>query len=223
MEYMLHISQKEALTSSGPDGDKEDKDLLAALEASMMDETFPFNQNISMDMADTETELNRDDLITDTERKNGPVSDNDNVGTGMCKTPARKRSFRELGGGGFVHSGGDAGGAADIEGDVNDLVETERNKLEQTMDSRQFGKKTYSKAVKGMEGDDQEVRLHRPTTKEEEEADLQRALELSTLEVENNLVEDLSSNQIQWAMEDTENNNEEVSSSTSPVPGQPEH
>merc|ERR1719186_1595564 len=59
-------------------------------------------------------------------------------------------------------------------------------------------RKTYSKAVKGKKGDQQESRLQRPATKEEEDADLQRALELSTQEVEETLVEDTSSNQFQW-------------------------
>merc|ERR1712096_195973 len=52
--------------------------------------------------------------------------------------------------------------------------------------------------------------------------------ELSTREAEKTLVEDTSSNQFQWAMEDNENNNsEEANCSTTPfpgtVPGLPEH
>jgi len=220
MEYLMYISQKEALTSSGPDGGQEDKDLLAALEASMMDDTF--NQIINM--ADTEVEPNRGDLDTDTEQKTGPIDEN--VGTGICKTPARKRSFGQLGSGVFVRSGGNDEEVADSE--IIFKNETEYDKLEQTMGFKQFGRKTYSKAVKGKEGDQQESRLQRPATKEEEDADLQRALELSTREAEKTLVEDTSSNQFQWAMEDNENNNsEEANCSTTPfpgpVPGLPEH
>eukprot|EP00092_Neocalanus_flemingeri_P028179 GFUD01030602.1.p1 GENE.GFUD01030602.1~~GFUD01030602.1.p1 ORF type:complete len:750 (+),score=252.90 GFUD01030602.1:423-2672(+) len=216
-EYLLHLSEKEALTSGGGEGDQEDKDLAAALEASMREETF----NQIMSMTDPTPEAGSDEA---TDTKLGAIGVGDNiVGTDLRRTPARKRSFGQLGGGVFTKSGGN-GETTVSKDDSKEEVKTDHDELEQPMGFHQSDRQTYSKAVKGNgDLDPQENTLRRPETKEEEEADFQRALELSAME-NVNTTEDIATSQFQWAMEDTENNNsEDVSSSLVTVPGQPEH
>ena len=91
-----------------------------------------------------------------------------------CRTPSRKRNYGQLTGGEEWHSGaGDGQGGDYAQG---------HSRQEETTTS-------YSKVVKGKSssfscaGDRQDISSLRPVSREQEEADLRRALELSTQEV----------------------------------------
>ena len=90
-----------------------------------------------------------------------------------CRTPSRKRNYGQLTGGEEWHSGaGDGQGGDYAQG---------HSRQEETTTS-------YSKVVKGKissfscAGDKQDMSSLRPVSREQEEADLRRALELSTQE-----------------------------------------
>jgi hypothetical protein len=190
LQYLLFLSEKEALVIKNAGGDDDDEDLKTALEASMRDE--PNNQ-------------------TDSGQCEDATSDKMIYSGSHCRTPARKRSYGQLGGGVFSHSDGEKLSKAMDYCDKREVNPTSGN-------GGKVSKKTYSKAV--IAGKDKTAVL-RPTSMQQEEDDLKRALELSKQELEKTLQEDTLDNQFQRAMEDTENNNmEEVANS---IPNKPEH
>lgn len=171
-EYMLYISQKEAHASEKA-GEDIDEDLKAALEASMRDDTF--NQIMTL--------AGETDQWVDAGQEN-------------CRTPSRKRNYRQ-----FNSDGG--------QGDEDGVYYSSGIRGEKT---------TYSKVVEGKASSSSS--LPRPTTKEQEEEDLRRALELSTQEsgFVDNAVD-------QMEVDDNENNNNMMveQDMPTPTPGLPEH
>jgi len=174
LEYMLFVSQKEAYANEKAGDEDVDDDLKAALEASMRDETF--NQVLTLA---------------------GEASDQwADVSQESCRTPSRKRNYRQ-----FNSDGGD------VRGDHDGVNYTSGAKEE----------KTYSKVVEGNVSSN--LYVPRPTTKEQEEEDLRRALELSTQEsgFGDNAMD-------QMEVDDNENNNNNTMvEQDMPTTGLPEH
>jgi ubiquitin carboxyl-terminal hydrolase 26/29/37 len=175
-EYMLYVSRKEAVDNQmNRSGADEDADLKAALEASM-----------------------REDHFNHSDQSGG--FDNVMSGGFPASTSARKRSYGQLGGGLFTHGDGDRSREKINKAmDYMDLKENdaakERAKVHKTTNPRSRVRSSPRKK--------QEAKVPRPKSKDQEEADLQRALDLSRQEHES-VLEDTT---FEWAMEDVENNN----------------
>ena len=128
-----------------------------------------------------------------------------------CRTPTRKRNFGQLTGGEEWHS--DAGGDGQL--DLAPTTSVDHRSQEETTTR-------YSKVVRGKSSNlsADGLSMLRPTSKEQEEADLIRALELSAQEA--GTQEFANQMELDGDMDDLENNNnmEEMVMST---PGMPEH
>ena len=187
LEYLLHVSQVDALPRGGSGDDQEDKDIIAALDASMKDESF--NQIISM--TDVEFEPAQDSLSAKLDTAG------DRVKREMIRTPAKKRAFGQVGWVGEEAFENHRAGIIGIENKNNTEVKSEE-------------RRTYSRALKEKNSESpQEINIRHPKTKDEEEADLKEALERSILEDSMIIQEDVPINKFQWAIGDTENNNNE--------------
>eukprot|EP00092_Neocalanus_flemingeri_P037537 GFUD01040872.1.p1 GENE.GFUD01040872.1~~GFUD01040872.1.p1 ORF type:complete len:576 (+),score=166.05 GFUD01040872.1:60-1730(+) len=203
MEYMLHFSENDALAMTRQAGDEVDEDLKAALEASMREETPNQTHTLS---SETEPSIG----VSDTDPGESSKDSAKHVGQERRKTPARKRSFGQLGGG-VSTSGG--GGDSEKLYRALEYVASREVAQEPKRGVKQGGRKTYSKVLKGKERNDSPQKMRDysvcgPTSLQEEESDLKQALALSLLEAEMNQ-KDPSSDKLQGDLDDTDNNNSE--------------
>ena len=115
-------------------------------------------------------------------------------------TSARKRSYGQLGGGVFTHGDGDRSREKINKAmDYMDLKEKEAAKERAKVVKTNPRSRVRRSPRKKQEAEE----VHRPKSKDQEEADLQRALDLSRQEH----VSVLEDTKFEWAMEDVENNN----------------
>eukprot|EP00092_Neocalanus_flemingeri_P037536 GFUD01040871.1.p1 GENE.GFUD01040871.1~~GFUD01040871.1.p1 ORF type:complete len:583 (+),score=176.45 GFUD01040871.1:60-1751(+) len=221
MEYMLHFSENDALAMTRQARDEVDEDLKAALEASIREKTPKQTHTLS-----PETEPSRG--VSDTDPGESSKDSAKHVGQERRRTPARKRSFGQLGGGVFTSGGG---GDSDKLDRALEYVASREVAQEPKRGVKQGGRKTYSKVVKGKERNDSAQKMRDysvcgPTSPQEEESDLKQALALSMLESEMNQ-KDPSSDKLQGDLDDTDNNNSEEVTRTIPAdtatPGQAQH
>ena len=150
MEYMVHLSEKEAFKYDSSTllgmADDEDEDLKAALDASMREQSKQVQMENSI-------------------------------------TPSRKRSYGELAEVDGIGGSGDG-----------------RSPSSRFGQERHDNMSCYANAVKGKSSTDVDTSIRRPISKEQEESDLKKALELSTLDAGFVDIQDDK-------MEDMENNN----------------
>eukprot|EP00090_Calanus_glacialis_P004771 TRINITY_DN13579_c0_g1_i1.p1 TRINITY_DN13579_c0_g1~~TRINITY_DN13579_c0_g1_i1.p1 ORF type:complete len:874 (-),score=172.79 TRINITY_DN13579_c0_g1_i1:269-2890(-) len=235
-EYLLYISQKEALTSQGREtmyvNEYEDEDLKAALEASLLDVT--------------ENSVN----MFDNEQKETPDKTDSADSETVFKTPLRKRhhslsshngepsaKIGRHGGGVFTHSTESltTGKQEKINGTRRGDTPTpcERNAIGgDAPKAIEYFSSDETQSPK-VDHDDNKTKswknsFHRPVTKAEEEADMLRALELSTQDMGCGSDQEDLTDDSNIAMDDTKNSNEqEVADDNSSVietePGPPEH
>jgi len=233
-EYLLYISQKEALTSQGREtmfvNEDEDEDLKAALEASLLDVTE-----------------NSGNIFNSEQKENIDKTNSESV----FKTPLRKRHHSlsspikeplpKVGrhcGGVFTHStesltmgkGGEGNGGT-RRGDTP--TPCERNSISAgTPKASEYFKSDGTQSPKA-DGDNDKTKswkssFHRPVTKAEEEADMLRALELSTQDMGCSSDQEDMTDDTRITVEDTGNpTDKEVANDNSSVleiePGPPEH
>ena len=163
-EYLLYISQKEALTSNGREvvlvNEDEDEDLKAALEASLLDvANEATNNGYESDTEQKENKLSLPDFKTPPRKRHLSVTSSD-ADTG--DSPPHKTARHT--GGVFTHNTGS------LTRSVTPSPEKKSPVTSSSPDKKLSWKKNF----------------HRPETKDEEEADMQRALELSTQEISDN-------------------------------------
>ena len=165
-EYLLYISQKEALTSNGREAvlvnEDEDEDLKAALEASLLDVGSP-NPKESYEN-DKEEKENRFKTPT-RKRQHSSASD-------VGESPPPNKTARHTGGV-FTQSSEsllNRRGSATPTPTTTPPATTTSLPDSPVSDKKVSWKKSF----------------HRPVTKAEEEADMLRALELSTQDISNN-------------------------------------
>jgi len=236
-EYLLYISQKEALTSQGREtmfvNEDEDEDLKAALEASLLDVTE-----------------NSENVFDNEQKENFDKKDNSETEI-IFKTPMRKRHHSlsspmkepaaKVGrhsGGVFTHSTESLTTGRD--GEVNGGTRRgdtptpcERNAIgADAPKAIEYFNSEDTQSPKS-DSDDNKTKswknsFHRPVTKAEEEADMLRALELSTQDTGCSSDQEDLTDDTRIAMEDTENSNDKEgdddnSSVLETEPGPPEH
>jgi len=168
LEYMVHLSEKEAskFNSTVLDMVDEDEDMKIALEASMRESGSELSQQV--------------------------------IQMESCRTPSRKRGYGEL------TPEEDFVGVA---GDNNSHSSSRHGQ------GRHEKLPSYANAVKGDSPSNADTKIKGPASKEQEEADLKRALELSSLEASFLDIHDEN-------LDDVENNNNMMDVVTS---GLPEH
>ena len=202
LEYLLHVSQKEALSIGESGDDQEDKDIMAALDASMKEETF----NQIMSMTDAGFKQSQDSLPDKVD------TSGDRVKRDIIRTSAKKRTFGQVG---LVGEESFDNHSID-----NDIVN--QNIMLRPREGKTEGW-TYSRSLReNVLNDYQDSKPRQPRTKDDEEADLKEALKLSMQEDFVKMKENINLNKFQWAMEDIENNNhnDELNILSQ---GQPEH
>ena len=234
-EYLLYISQKEALTSQGREtmfvNEDEDEDLKAALEASLLDVTD--NSGNSFD--NNEQKENIDKTNSDVVFKT-PIRKRHHSLSSPIKEPSAKIGRHS--GGVFTHSTESLtlGKASQLNGGVkrgDTPTPCERNAISaETPKAIEYFNSDGSQSPKA-DRDGEKTKswknsFHRPVTKAEEEADMLRALELSTQDMGCSSDQEDMADDTRIAVEDTENSTDkempvDSSSVLETEPGLPEH
>lgn len=234
-EYLLYISQKEALTSQGREtmfvNEDEDEDLKAALEASLLDVTD--NSGNSFD--NNEQKENIDKTNSDVVFKT-PIRKRHHSLSSPIKEPSAKIGRHS--GGVFTHSTESLtlGKASQLNGGVkrgDTPTPCERNAISaETPKAIEYFNSDGSQSPKadhdGEKKKSWKNSFHRPVTKAEEEADMLRALELSTQDMGCSSDQEDMADDTRIAVEDTENSTDkempvDSSSVLETEPGLPEH
>ena len=234
-EYLLYISQKEALTSQGREtmfvNEDEDEDLKAALEASLLDVTD--NSGNSFD--NNEQKENIDKTNSDVVFKT-PIRKRHHSLSSPIKEPSAKIGRHS--GGVFTHSTESLtlGKASQLNGGVkrgDTPTPCERNAISaETPKAIECFNSDGSQSPKadhdGEKKKSWKNSFHRPVTKAEEEADMLRALELSTQDMGCSSDQEDMADDTRIAVEDTENSTDkempvDSSSVLETEPGLPEH
>jgi len=234
-EYLLYISQKEALTSQGREtmfvNEDEDEDLKAALEASLLDVTD--NSGNSFD--NNEQKENIDKTNSDVVFKT-PIRKRHHSLSSPIKEPSAKIGRHS--GGVFTHSTESLtlGKASQLNGGVkrgDTPTPCERNAISaETPKAIEYFNSDGSQSPKADRDGDKtkswKNSFHRPVTKAEEEADMLRALELSTQDMGCSSDQEDMADDTRIAVEDTENSTDkempvDSSSVLETEPGLPEH
>ena len=235
-EYLLYISQKEALTSQGREtmfvNEDEDEDLKAALEASLLDVTD--NSGNSFD--NNEQKENIDKTNSDVVFKT-PIRKRHHSLSSPIKEPSAKIGRHS--GGVFTHSTESLtlGKASQLNGGVkrgDTPTPCERNAISaETPKAIEYFNSDGSQSPKADRDGDNKTKswknsFHRPVTKAEEEADMLRALELSTQDMGCSSDQEDMADDTRIAVEDTENSTDkempvDSSSVLETEPGLPEH
>ena len=234
-EYLLYISQKEALTSQGREtmfvNEDEDEDLKAALEASLLDVTD--NSGNSFD--NNEQKENIDKTNSDVVFKT-PIRKRHHSLSSPMKEPSAKIGRHS--GGVFTHSTESLtlGKASQLNGGVkrgDTPTPCERNAISaETPKAIEYFNSDGSQSPKadhdGEKKKSWKNSFHRPVTKAEEEADMLRALELSTQDMGCSSDQEDMADDTRIAVEDTENSTDkempvDSSSVLETEPGLPEH
>ena len=234
-EYLLYISQKEALTSQGREtmfvNEDEDEDLKAALEASLLDVTD--NSGNSFD--NNEQKENIDKTNSDVVFKT-PIRKRHHSLSSPIKEPSAKIGRHS--GGVFTHSTESLtlGKASQLNGGVkrgDTPTPCERNAIgAETPKAIEYFNSDGSQSPKadhdGEKKKSWKNSFHRPVTKAEEEADMLRALELSTQDMGCSSDQEDMADDTRIAVEDTENSTDkempvDSSSVLETEPGLPEH
>jgi len=200
-EYLLYISQKEALTSNGRDvvlvNEDEDEDLKAALEASLLDvgDCNPGQSGYESDHEQKENVSSpaTGEFKTPPRKRHHSVTSSDAGETPPAKTPRLS--------GVFTHSSE----SLSKREATPTRTEPSNEKSSPSSEKKQSWKKSF----------------HRPETKAEEEADMLRALELSTQDLSSRF-DEAEEDAGQVVPESTEVNNDDCDDNEEVVTGPPE-
>ena len=207
-EYLLYISQKEAMTSTGREvvlvNEDEDEDLKAALEASLLDVG---NDTITSATNGYESDTEKEN------RRHGPGHE--------FKTPPRKRHHSATSTDAVdtppLKAGRHTGGV------FSHSTETLTRRGPTPTPTSATPTLPHSPAAEKSSPDKKlswKKSFHRPETKAEEEADMLRALELSTQET---IAEDMVDDAAMVQETSDANDNLEESAEAELVTGPPEH
>ena len=205
-EYLLYISQKEAMTSTGREvvlvNEDEDEDLKAALEASLLDVG---NDTITSATNGYESDTEKEN------RRHGPGDE--------FKTPPRKRHHSATSTDAVdtppLKAGRHSGGVFSTETLTRrGPTPTPTTATPTLPQSPAADKSSPDKKLSWKKS------FHRPETKAEEEADMLRALELSTQET---IAEDMVDDAAMVQETSDANDNLEEAAEAELVPGPPEH